>query len=198
MRSILFLSLLMLPLLAISQVEDCDNEPAKKLLKAVEKSAKSEKSDTCPDSSKVKHLCMYVGSMTDDTTPLKNYRYVYQRKLLEAACADPYKDSEEVIAQKVSKMWKQFESQFICNSVQFDVSNGSIIKFAITKQFDAFLYDIIDWKVNLNRVDETDGRTVLDYLRDHMIRTKGSATERQLKIYYDQFRKAGAKHKSEL
>ena len=54
------------------------------------------------------------------------------------------------------------------------------------------------WKVNLNKVDKTDGRTVLDYIKDQIERNKGLATEPVLQGYYNQLKKAGAKHRVEL
>lgn len=54
------------------------------------------------------------------------------------------------------------------------------------------------WGVNLNKVDVGDGRTLLDYIEYHMDRVRGGALEKKLKVYYDDLRKAGAKHRREL
>lgn len=176
-------------------IEDCDASEDKKLLEAVRKTASE---PTCPNPKKVKNLCMYVSGQSIDPEPVGNYKYTYQRKMLEASCVDIGKDSKEEIAKKVSAMWQQMEGQFVCNSLQFDVQNGNILKMAAINSFDSFIDDAITWKVNLNRVDPSDNRTVLDYLKYHMERTKGGEIEKKLKFYYDQLRKAGAKHKSEL
>jgi hypothetical protein len=153
---------------------------------------------TCPNPKKLRGLCNFVGDITEDNKPQGKYRYMYQRRLLEAACVDLEKDSEEEIGKKISAMWKEYEDTLICNNIQFDVSNGSVIKYAVNMQFDVFISNLATWKVNFNKVDETDGRTVLDYVRDQVERSKGLAIEEKLKQYYTILKDAGAKHKSEL
>ena len=152
----------------------------------------------CPNPKKLRGMCMLIDSQDKDPNPQGHFVYKYQRKFLEAACIDVNKDSEEVIAQKISKVWKDNENTLICNNTKFDVSNGNIIKFAVNLKFDSFITDMTYWKVNLNKVDKTDGRTVLDYIKDQIERNKGLASEPVLQGYYKQLKKAGAKHKSEL
>ena len=141
---------------------------------------------------------MLVDSKEKDPNPQGRFVFKYQRKFLEAACADPIKDSEEEIARKIAKVWKDNESTLICNNTKFDVANGNIIKFAANLKFDEFMIDMTFWKVNLNKVDEMDGRTVLDYLQVQIERNKGLASEPVLKRYYVMLRKAGGRHKFEL
>ena len=152
----------------------------------------------CPNPKKLRGLCMFVSGKEEDPNPQGRFVWKYQRKLLEAACADPAKDSEEVIGRKISKLWKENESTLICNNTKFDVANGNILKFAVNLKFDEFLIDVTRWKVNLNKVDETDGRTLLDYVQTQIQSNEGLATEPVLKRYYQMLRDAGAKHKSEL
>lgn len=117
---------------------------------------------------------------------------------MEGACVDLGNDSKATIQSKISTFWNANEDKLKCNSTQFDVPNGNIIKFAVSMKFDEFLTDAVDWNVNLNEVDRTDGMTVLDYIKSHMDRSKGSHNEKVLQIYYNQLRAAGAKHKAEL
>jgi len=152
----------------------------------------------CPNPKKLRAMCGMVGDWTKDFEPQGKYEYLYQRRFLEAACVDLEKDSKEEISKKISQVWIENEDKFICNNTQFDVGNGNIIKFAVVKNFDTFIFDIIDWKVNLNKVDETDGRTVLDYVKYQMEKAKGTSLEKKLKFYYSSLKSAGAKHKSEL
>jgi hypothetical protein len=148
---------------------------------------------------KLEMLCSYVADQTKDPSPLApRYKYMYQRRILEASCVDVGKDSEETIAKKVSSMWSQFEDKLFCDSTQFGVIHGSLLKFGAVSKNDRFIIDIVDWKVPLNKVDRTDGRTLLDYVRDEMKRNKGNALEPILQGYYDELREAGAKHRSEL
>ena len=152
----------------------------------------------CPNPKKLRGLCAVVGDLTEDSNPQGKYKYLYQRKIFEAACVDINKDSEEEIARKVSKVWKENEDKLICNNTRFEVANGNIIKFAVDSTFDSFLTDVATWKINLNKVDETDGRTVLDYVKYQMERAKGTPSEQRISFYYRKLRSAGAKHKSEL
>lgn len=160
--------------------------------------AAAQEKTICPNPKKLRGMCMLLSSQDRDANPQGHFVYLYQRKFLEAACVDVNKDNDEVIARKISKVWKENESTLICNNTKFDVSNGNIIKFAVNIKFDNFITDVTYWKVNLNKVDETDGRTVLDYIRDQIERNKGLASEPVLKGYHSQLRKAGARYKSEL
>ena len=140
---------------------------------------------------------MAVDSRTRVPNPSGRYKYLYQQKLFEAACVDMDKDDEETTTRKMQIMWEQHHGQLICNSLQFDVIDGSIVKYAAHTLFDEFLYDMIDWKIDLNRPDAQDGRNILDYLRDKIERANpGSATRNKMQEYYDLFSKAGARHSS--
>lgn len=152
----------------------------------------------CPNPKKLRGLCMYVESKEKDPNPQGRYSWKYQKKIFEAACIDVKKDSEEEIGKKISKLWHDNEKTLICNNTKFDVANGNIIKFAVNLKFDEFLINMAKWKVNFNKVDEMDGRTVLDYVQDQIVRNKGLPSEPTLKDYYNMLRDAGAKHKWEL
>lgn len=140
-------------------------------------------------------LCWKHGSRPRTYRPL---HILYQRKLFEAACVNLEEDSEKVIARKISSVMLEYEDMLICNNLQFDVSNGNIIKYAVVINFDVFINDMASWGVNFNKVDATDDRTVLDYVQAKIERNKGLATEQIFKNYYEIIRKAGGKHKWEL
>ncbi|HEY0914241.1 MAG TPA: hypothetical protein VGE22_05170 [Solimonas sp.] len=130
--------------------------------------------------------------------PSGEYQFRYQKIVSEAACAKS-SDSEAVASAKVRAMWEQFEDRLTCNHVRFDVQNGSVLKYAASARFKDLLFDAaVIWKVDLNRVDQSDGRTLLDYVGKEIEQNKGTAIEPKLKSYYDMLRTAGAKHRSEL
>lgn len=143
-------------------------------------------------------MCGSVASMHPDSEPQGRYRFIYQRKLLQASCADPTKDSEEQIAKKINAVWTKNEDSLKCSGGQFDLDNGSIIKFAVNMKFDVFIHDVAKWKINLNKIDQADGKTVLDYVQVQIERNKGTANEPVLKNYYETLKLAGAKHKKDL
>ena len=150
----------------------------------------------CPDGDKLPNICMAIGTASKDNTG--RYQFTYQRIISDAACVTP-EDSEEEAGRKIRAMWTKYEDKLICNNTRFDVQNGSMLKFAASARFEDFLFDTaMIWKVNLNRVDPSDGRTVLDYVQKEIDRNKGTSIESKLKSYYDMLRTSGAKHRSEL
>lgn len=143
-------------------------------------------------------MCMYVSRREYDPHAQGRYRFLYQKKMFEAACVDRDKDSDEAIAVKVSRVWAEHEKNLVCSGVQFDLEKGSLLKFAVSNNFNEFISDAIQWKVNLNKVDEADGKTLLDYTAEKLKRNGGGPLEFTLKMYYENLREAGAKHASEL
>ncbi len=177
----------------------------------------SQNSTDCFKPNALKNLCMMIdGRMKYDgsnlledslllhssSAVLKNTveppYYLFQKKIYEAACVDYYKDSREVAFAKIRRMWLIYEDKLICNGLNFDVINGNLIKYAINTKFDDFIDVVAEWGVNLNKVDEIDGRTILDYTYYHMKRNEGTEIATRLNSYYNTLRKAGAKHKHEL
>lgn len=180
------------------KAEDCEDETTKDLKPVMAVVAKVAEGPSCPNPNSLKNICIFVDSRTKDPKPQGDYIYTYQRKILEAACADPEKDSEEKIAEKVQAAWLAGQDNLKCKSIQFDASGGNILKYAVSSKFDLFLEDAIYWKVNLNRIDEVDQRTVLDYIQIQIEKHKGTNIVSKLQHYYKILREAGAKHKSEL
>ena len=163
-------------------------------------SALAQEQSPCPNPEKLEQFCSSVGALEpdDEETTGPKYRYYYQRQVFEASCVAP-DDAGEVRNRKIAQMWKRFEKrELVCNNLQFDVVNGSVIKFAAGRLFDSFIRDVIRWQIDLNKVDESDNRTVLDYVQHQAERSKGTATEKTLRYYYDILRAAGAKHRHEL
>lgn len=154
----------------------------------------------CPNAEKLDQFCSSVGGIEpdDEVTSGPKYKYYYQRQVHEAACVLP-DDPVQVRNRKIAQMWKRFENkELVCNNLQFDVANGNVMKYAAGRLIDPFIRDVIRWQVDLNKVDATDNRTVLDYVQVHAERAKGGAIEPKLRHYYEILRKAGAKHRHEL
>ena len=156
----------------------------------------------CPDLEKIGNICLNLTNFTKDPAPRGEYSYMYQRKIYDAACVDLQKDSEALMKRKIQEMWRIDERQprprMTCNNLQFDVVAGNILKFAVRKRFQEFLEDAVWWGVHLNRVDASDQRTVLDYVKDELDRTSHPSTRSTLQAYYQILREGGAKHRSEL
>ena len=179
-----------------AKAEDCPEEAT-----GLEKDMKkiSNKVKACPDPSKLQNICYLVTSSAKVKTPNTNFEYLYEKAIYEASCADYDNDSNEVIAQKISKMFAQNQERLLCKGVDFDVIEGNILKYAIGTRTFGFIDQAIDeWKVNLNVIDKRDDTTVLDYVEMQMSKTKGTVNEAVIKSYYNRLRKAGAKHRREL
>lgn len=66
-------------------------------------STMQELSDCNVDAKKIlRGMCGSVASMHPDSEPQGRYRFIYQRKLLQASCSDPINDSDEQIAKKIN------------------------------------------------------------------------------------------------
>jgi hypothetical protein len=150
--------------------------------------------EPCPNLKKLRGLCAMIGSRMQDQ---KKEDHLYRTRIMEAACVNS-NDTEEEKNKKIRELWLAMEDELVCDSTQFDVIKGNILKYAVSNKFDDFIEDAIEWKVNLNRVDPSDNRTVLDYISFHIERNKGNALEPLFQHYHKILKSAGAKHKVEL
>ena len=144
----------------------------------------------------LRNICMAVSDLARSTREGSGYRYVAIEKLMHASGVTE-KDDAALRSQKLQATWTTYRGALVCNSLQFDVQNGSVLKYAVIRNFDAFVYFAAENKLGLTQVDQTDGRTVLDYIADHKKRT-GPEMSKTLEQYYQMLRKAGAKHAGEL
>ncbi|MNI27394.1 hypothetical protein D3C73_811290 [compost metagenome] len=76
--------------------------------------------------------------------------------------------------------------------------DGNLLKYVVSYRFTEFIDDAIRWRLPLNKIDYTDNRTLLDYVKYHTVKNKGNALEELYQVYYDKLRSAGAKHRTEL
>lgn len=151
----------------------------------------------CPPPAKLPAVCMAISNAQKDTSG--KYQFHYQKLVYEAACSSPSEDDEQTGNAKIRQMWSDNTDRLVCNNASFSVIRGNVLKYAASNRFDDFLFDAaMVWKVDLNTVDPSDGRTVLDYVQDEVKRHHGKAIEKSLRSYYDMLRSSGAKHRSEL
>ena len=123
--------------------------------------------------------------------------YRHQNLVYDAAGVAPH-EKPETAYEKVRAFLDANASSLTCNLINFNPRNGNIYKLAVARQSDGFIDDALDnWHVDLNQIDATDGKTVLDYIADRRA-TAGPTYTRILDRYYNRFRAAGAKHAAEL
>lgn len=161
--------------------------------------AKEINADCKPVLPNVKHFCGDVGSKTPYKGSDGNFDFIFQQVMYESACADIENMSDKEINKKIREWWDLYKDKLVCDSMQFNVTNGSILKYAVNGGVTAFIDDAIYSKIDLNFVDKADNRTVLDYTRDELKKHgEDSAIGKTLQEYYTKLKNAGAKHRSEL
>ncbi len=195
----LTLILLLLSAPVVANDENCDETPSgQSALAPVIAVAQMATTNRCPNASRLRHICMSISDRVPDPQPLaRHYNFEYERMILEASCVNIPGDSEAVQNQKIQQMWQQLESTLVCNSTSFGVRNGGLIKFAISSLFDDLIENVAIWRVNLNKVDASDGMTPLDYLQARIGNSQGTENAR-FRSYYTRLRNAGARHRNEL
>lgn len=191
MRKLILLFTLSLPL--VSGAEDiCVDEKAGALsdITKVAEAVTAESDGNCPDPRPLRGICEHV--ITPD---LVDNELSYITRFKKAGCVKP-EDSEEVANRKIREVWSKYEDRLVCDSIAFEIRGGSILKAASISANKNFYNTVLKWKVNLNRIDPADGRTVLDYIRDEM--KKNPPNIEFYRAYYSVLKEHGAKHRSEL
>lgn len=180
-------------LTAFAGEADCPQEDAPTVADQLAQHVKG-----CPNNENIKALCNLIDGMTPDSS--SSNKYMYQTVIKNAACVNNT-DSPTQVQAKVASFWNQYGKNETCKSINFNQVDGSLVKFAIAKQFDNFIIDVSHrWKLDLNRVDPSDGRTVLDYAYDEYAAetSKGSSIANKIKGYITILEKNGAKRSKDL
>lgn len=149
------------------------------------------------DLSKLNGLCDYVFDRTR-MPPGSSYRFEYERSINEAAGTSPA-EPIEVQREKIQRLWNNHQESFRCISPTFDVSRGSVLKYAIRTGSFSFVNAVLArWELDLNHIDPSDGRTILDYTKRELDVNRGSSNEFQLQEFFNLMRAHGAKFAHEL
>ena len=115
----------------------------------------------------------------------------YESKIEQAACVSP-SDSQRDRQRKIQDAWNQFDSYLHCDG--FNVRRGNILKYAINQGVSGFIYTAVNvWRVDLNRPDASDGKTVLQYVESELERSRGTPQESMYQSYYNELRRGGAR-----
>ena len=124
--------------------------------------------DTCKDPtiSDYRALCISIASRAyAEPKYLQLFNYHYEQKLLELSCVNIGVDSEEMIKLKVQKWWNKYKTSCKCDSVSFGLSNGNLLKFALSQNFTEVIDDLASYyKLDINFKDPADGLNLLDYI----------------------------------
>ena len=96
-------------------------------------------------------------------------------------------DDLETAKIKIQTWWNKYKTKCKCDSLGFNIPNGNLLKFSVSQS----LPDVIDTMVStygldINFKDPVDGKNVLDYVNDELIRFKsGGISQESIKIYED-------------
>ena len=144
---------------------------------------------------------MYIGNGTLDPQPLSSrYPFLYHRKFFEAAGAlsDTARTDEAILTAKIRRLWVARPDYLTCNNTQFEITDGSLIKFAATSNLDRFIADVAVWGVGTHDYDDYDRQTVVDYITVQIYKNRGTALAATLLRYYTRLREWGYRHYAEL
>jgi hypothetical protein len=192
MKPLPFLFGLSLPLLALASNAIGGQGSASPSRPSLDRQA-----DQCPSNRGIEPICnLVVTSIRDRNSP--SGRLLYQSQILSASCVLD-SDTDDVRKAKVREFWDKFGQNVLCSSNNFVDGGGNLIKYAIFNTNSVFIDDITHrWQIDLNKVDDSDGKTALDFLDDEMRRFNGTPIWNTLNTYYRKLRAAGAKHAREL
>ncbi|WP_298095920.1 hypothetical protein [Brevundimonas sp.] len=122
----------------------------------------------------------------------ENYQR-YQNKIVEAAGVQ----SGDTEAERRARTAALF-SQFMPHCEGFNVRRGNILKYAVNQNASAFIYAAInDWDADLDQVDAADGRTVLDYVINEIVKNRGTSQEAVFDLYRAVLVRGGARTRAQ-
>ena len=118
----------------------------------------------------------------------------FEQRVLQAARAAP-DDANAELRAKVAALFSAHMP--LCDG--FNLRRASILKYAVASRTYQFLFDAANvWDVDLNHIDESDGRTVIDYLDNEISKNLGRPAESELTSYRDMLVRAGARTTAQL
>ena len=127
-----------------------------------------------PQESDYKLICAHIGVKAKaPLSEIEYYEYAYEKRILQLACVNIGVDNEETIKRKVQIFWNKYKKNFKCDSVDFPIQNGNILKFAISQNMPEVVETLSDtYGLDINFIDPADGLNLLDYINWEIARMK--------------------------
>lgn len=152
-----------------------------------------------PDARKLDGICGDIYLKTLDDSGSKHYSFAYERKIYAASCVNFKADTPEQARSKIrSLFFQENDSALSCSAANFQVSRGSILKYAIDIRSFSIISNAIIWKIDLNHLDQYDQRTLLDFIEVKIVQNEANSLKKNLVEYYIELRSRGARHCHEL
>lgn len=136
---------------------------------AVLKVAEKMEADGCPKkpaASDFKLICADIATRAKaPETEISFYEYSYEKRIWDLSCATPSKDSEDVAKLKIGKMWNKYKKDFKCDSLDFGLSNGNVLKYSLSQKMPEVIETLADtYGLDINFIDPKDNMNILDYV----------------------------------
>jgi hypothetical protein len=204
-KIILFLSIfIMLNTKANSKASDCTT--SSKLannLKDIEKITLATQECPQPTTQQFEQICdqVYTKKEASEESELS---FKYQETLWKMSCAQDGEENLEEARLKVQQMWNKYRTSFSCDYPGVQVPRGNITKLSLDTGFSIFILDAVkNYKLDMNFKDPTDGKTIVDYIKEEIDRYKKSSVDVNSKIkeyenLYSLLKAQGAKHSKDL
>lgn len=141
---------------------------------------------------------LYLWTLTENKDPN------YDNHLQRISCVDKEKDTDATIREKVNCTWEKYYAEWICNSTGFSVGDGNVLKYAVNEENELFVDGMVqDFGININLRDPADGKTLLDFVSDEILRYRNDENygykAPELELIYNHFKNdLNAKHAIEL
>ena len=189
---------------ANSKASDCStSSKLENNLKDIQKITLSTQECPQPTSQQFEQICdqVYTKKEASDESELS---FKYQETLWKMSCAKDGEENLEEARLKVQQMWNKYRTSFSCDYPGVQVPRGNITKLSLDTGFSIFILDAVkNYKLDMNFKDPTDGKTIVDYLKDEIDRYKKSTVDVNSKIkeyenLYSVLKAQGAKHSKDL
>lgn len=144
----------------------------------------------CPDpGNDVRQLCDYLVLQTKARgTATDTVEYFYEQLLWEFACAKMGVDDLETAKKKIQVFWNRYKTKCTCNSVNFPVKDGSVLKYSINHKFLEFIDMLVtNYELDINFIDPADNKNLLDYFDEEVTKLKKAmVSEDGVKVFEGQ------------
>lgn len=131
--------------------------------------------DTCkclkPSERDYKYMCDAIASKAKVTGKNSYYvEYSYEERLLALAGVDVENDNDEQKIKKLKCFWNKYKTRFACDTVSFNVTNGNLLKFAVSQAFVGVLEQLVGaYELDICFTDPADGLSLCQYLKSEYL-----------------------------
>lgn len=131
-----------------------------------------------PSFGEFKQFCDEIGLGLPGPTGFKaktGFQYNYEKKLWDIARVDPNIDTIDTARPKIQKFWNKYKHKFICNESTFPIVNGSLLKYAVHRNFKDLIETLVmSYNLDVNFIDSSDDMNFIDYINDQVKQIESS------------------------